>query len=105
MFAYCNNNPVNGVDPGGSKMISVSYLSDGGGERKIVQYDVDCFHQKDTNLCWAYCMVMRNAYINGETITEEEAFNRAKRLGGKVSPYTRLEYRTTIFHAGKKSRD
>ena len=40
-------------------------------------YDVPLFNQGTTSICWAFCQVMVEAYINNETIDNTTATNRA----------------------------
>ena len=71
MFAYCLNNPVNGVDPSGQRPW---YLDKDGNPQEDGQiiYQVPCLDQGYTNLCWAYSILMRKSYEAGKKLSEEE---------------------------------
>ena len=85
-------------------MVSNVNIEDGSGSRKVIKYEIDCFHQGQTSLCWAYCMVMRHIYDSGETISEDEAFIRAKKLGELYHPILGWNTGLPFFLQGKKAK-
>ena len=88
LFAYCGCNPVNCADPRGLKKW---YIDENGNQReesirKAIIYSVPMYEQGQTSLCWAYCMVMRNSYDTGITLSAEEAYAEAERLDRNYYP-------------------
>ena len=58
--------------------------------------------QGDNNLCWAYCMVMRNSYDSGIVLTSAEADSEAKALGEKYHPIIGWNHSLPFPKQGKR---
>ena len=92
VFTYCGNNPITFNDANGNAynhnvMMADSGYSNSNNKRviSVVKNDVPLYDQGETNLCWAYCMLMRESYETGNTITDESVDLEAKRLGKKYN--------------------
>ena len=86
MFAYCNNNPVNGCDPSGQWMW---YLDADGNEhedqsKKTIRYLVPLYSQGNYKLCWSYCQTMIESYKKGEVYGKAHADYRAHEIAREV---------------------
>ena len=86
MFAYCLDNPVNGVDFNGNFSTNNLMATDSGwydGPDPIVKYNVPLYNQKGYNLCWAVSMLMRESYFSGEVLSDEQVIEHAKGMAKK----------------------
>ena len=95
MFAYCNNNPVNGWDPSGRKFVSTEdfFLEDeDGDEEGVIKYNVPLYNQGGTNLCWAFCQVMMESYRTGVTLSRREAKKKAIGISQKINGRRRKDW-------------
>ena len=85
-FAYCNNNPIQFIDPCGTcihywylfGLVDCEDCKDL--KARSVQYNIPLYSQGMLPLCWAYCQTMVESYQNGKTLTQEEADKRAKEI-------------------------
>lgn len=103
LFAYCDNDPVNCVDPEGHawSFLSIlravvtiavvvvaailsSVLVGHALDISYIKYDVPVYCQGGTSLCWAYCQVMVESYHQGIVLTQPEADARAKQIAMEV---------------------
>ena len=82
MFAYCNNNAVNGADPCGRCLHHWRFwedCEDCKGPKPII-HDVPVYSQGDTLLCWAFCQVMIENFKKKDKLDQDEATERAKEI-------------------------
>lgn len=105
MFAYCLNNPVNGADPSGQWMWYLDEHGEGheAEQRSVVKYKVPLYAQKETNLCWAFSMVMRWSFDTGSILSSDEALNAAIRLGERYHPIIGWNHGLPFFMQGRRS--
>ncbi|MBP5753697.1 MAG: hypothetical protein J6W60_12715, partial [Treponema sp.] len=109
MFAYCGNDPVVTKDSSGSlsNRVDVWDGSSGSGcdpESRSILYDVPLYYQDTTNLCWAFCMVMRQSYYEGIILDEVPAHDAAIVLGERYHPILGWDTALPFFMLGKKAK-
>lgn len=73
---------------------------------KAVRYDVPLYSQHKTNLCWAYCIIMREEYLgkpDGSFAPQSEADGRARDLS--AATYEGKSRRRRYNHSGRVPAD
>lgn len=75
-------------------------------ERRAVVCDVPLYAQHRTNLCWAYCIIMREEYLDhpdGGFASQDEADARARALS--AATYEGKSRRRRYNHSGRVPAD
>ena len=87
-FAYCLNNPINGLDSDGHALrpFNALMVDDGGSGPRTILYDVPIYGKNGYSLCWAFCQIMIESYHSGMTLSQSEATEKAIALAKSFCP-------------------
>ena len=74
------------------------------GPDPIVRYSVPLYDQKNTNMCWAYCMAMYDSWKKGESLDNGEEDRLAASIAKRYNNHIYWDFGLPFWRQGLKAQ-